>query len=182
MANYPPSHCSRCGAELDDVEPPTFFHCPACDDYRFHNPYPAARVLVLDGEEFLFVKQGMGPVGKWLTPGGAIECGNQPVERAAIELEEETNLRVGPEDLVLFDAYSVEPAPEQYVVSLLYTVEYERCSGEIEAGSDAAEARFWTFEEFADADQNGYPGQVDYARRLLDIAPGALADARRHES
>lgn len=67
-------------------------------------------------------------------------------------------------------------------MSLLYTVEYERCSGEIEAGSDASEARFWTFEEFAAADQNGYPEQVDYARQLLEKAPGALADARRHES
>ena len=60
MANYPPTHCSQCGAELDDVEPPTIFHCQECDAYRFHNPYPAARVLVLDGEQFLFVKQGRG--------------------------------------------------------------------------------------------------------------------------
>ena len=120
-------------------------------------------------------------MGKWLTPGGAIECGNGPAEHAAIELEEETNLRVDPDDLVLFDAYGVEPAPERYVVSLVYTVEYDRCSGELEAGSDAAEARFWTFEAFAEADQNGYPGQVDYARRLLDEARPALADARRRE-
>lgn len=181
MANYPPTHCSQCGTELVDVEPPTFFHCPACDAYRFHNPYPSARVLVLRGEEFLFVRQGMGPVGKWLTPGGAIECGNQPAEHAAIELAEETNLRVDPEDLVLFDASAVEPAPERHVVSLVYAVEYDRCAGEIEAGSDAAEARFWTFEEFADADQNGYPGQVDYARRLLALARPALADARARE-
>lgn len=181
MANYPPDHCPRCGAGIEDVDAPTIFYCPECEDYTFHNPYPSARVLVLRDEEFLFVRQGQGPVGKWLTPGGAIECGNQPAEHAAIELQEETNLSVDPADLVLFDASAVEPAPERYVVSLVYAVEYERCAGEIEAGSDAAEARFWTMAEFEDADQNGYPGQVEYARRLLDQARPALADARRHE-
>lgn len=178
MANYPPDHCPRCGEGIEDVEPPTIFYCPECEDYTFHNPTPSGRVLVLDGDEFLFVQQGMGPVGKWTTPGGSIECGNGPAEQAAIELMEETNLRVNPDDLVIATAYAFESAPERYEVSIIYTVEYDRCSGELNAGSDAAEARFWTLDEFEDADHNGYPGSVDYARRMLDQARPALADAR----
>lgn len=154
----------------------------ACDAYRFHNPTPSARVLVLGGEEFLFVKQGQGPVGKWVTSGGSIECGNGPAEHGAIELEEETNLRVDPKDLVLFDAYAVETAPERYELSMTDVVEYDRCSGELEAGSDAAEARFWTLEGLANAPDNGYPGRAEFAERLLEKARPALADARRREA
>jgi len=73
VSNYPPDHCPYCGTGLDPVNPPTAYACDSCDRYVFHNPVPSARVLVLDGDRFLLVRQGPGPVeGKWLTPGGKV--------------------------------------------------------------------------------------------------------------
>jgi len=56
------------------------------------------------------------------------------------------------------------------------------CGGELEpiqAGDDAAEARFWTRPEFETADQNGYLQQVDNVTRLLRAARDALDRADR---
>lgn len=174
MANFPPDYCPYCGSELEAVDPPTVHYCGSCDRPVFHNPTPSARVLVLDGERFLLVKQGVGPVGKWLTPGGKIEIGNAPAEHAAIELEEETNLVVDPGDLVVCDVQAAEQPEDHHITSICYAVEYERTTGSIEPGDDAAEARFWTPEGFAAADQNDYPEQVDSIDRRRRAARRAL--------
>jgi ADP-ribose pyrophosphatase YjhB (NUDIX family) len=162
MVNFPPDFCPYCGTELEAIDEPTVYSCESCDRWVFHNPTPSARVLVLDGEQFLLVKQGPGPVeGKWLTPGGKINIGNGPAEHAAIELKEETGLVVDPEDLVLCNVTAAEAPENHHIISILYAVDYAATSGTIQAGDDAAEARFWTLPEFGSADQNGYPEQVE---------------------
>lgn len=165
MSNFPPEFCPYCGTELDPVDPPSIFSCEGCDQWVFHNPTPSARVLVVDGDRFLLVRQGVGAVeGKWLTPGGKIEIGNGPAEHAAVELEEETALRVDPDELVLCDAGAAEAPENHHIVSLLYTVEYEATSGTVEAGDDAAEARFWTVPELEASDQIEQARAEGYAR------------------
>lgn len=185
MANFPPEYCPYCGHELDPVDPPTAYFCPDCDDHVFHNPTPSARTLVLDrsadeGPEgrFLLVQQGTGPVGKWLTPGGKVEIGNTPAEHAAIELEEETNLAVDPDDLVLFDSGTAEVPEGHHIVDLYFTVERSRTTGQVAAGDDAQRARFFTMQEFEAVDLHGYDEQVEHVRRLREAARNRL-DATR---
>lgn len=179
MVNFPPEHCPYCGAKLEPIDSPTVYSCPSCDRPVFHNPTPSARVLVLDGDRFLLVKQwGGGVRGKWLTPGGKIEIGNEPAEHAAIELEEETGLVVDPADLSLVDATTAEAPDDHHIVSIRYTVPAELTSGTVEAGDDAAQARFWTLPEFERADQNGFPEQVDRVAELRRAASRVLDDGR----
>lgn len=173
MSNFPPDHCPYCGTELDAVDEPAVYFCESCDRWVFHNPTPSARVMVVDGDRFLLVKQGVGAVeGKWLTPGGKIEIGNGPAEHAAVELEEETGLTVDPDDLVLCDATAVEAPENHHIVSILYAVEYADTTGTLEAGDDAAEARFWTLPEFAsalgDEHREYVEGMADLRRAALD--------------
>jgi ADP-ribose pyrophosphatase YjhB (NUDIX family) len=148
MANFPPEHCPYCGTELVAVDPPTAFYCEAGDRPVFHNPTPSARVMVVDGERFLLVRQGVGAVeGTWLTPGGKVEAGNDVAEHAALELAEETNLTVDPADLVVCDVQAAESPEDHHIVSILFAVERAATSGRLAAGSDAAAARFWTVDE-----------------------------------
>jgi len=59
-------------------------------------------------------------------------------------------------------------------VSITYAVDREDTRGTVEAGDDADAARWWTFEEFAAADQNGYPGQVEWVEERLAAARAAM--------
>ena len=64
----------------------------------------AARVLLVDDERRVLLLQGGDPSAPergqwWLTPGGGLDAGEEPVQAAARELLEETGLRVPPEDL-----------------------------------------------------------------------------------
>ena len=154
MVNFPPDYCPYCGTEIEPVDEPRIYSCGSCDQWVFHNPTPSARVLVLDGDRLLLVRQGVGAVeGKWLTPGGKIEIGNGPAEHAAIELEEETGLTVDPDELALCNVEAAEAPENHHIISILYTVEYAATGGTIEAGDDAAEARFLTLSELASLDQ-----------------------------
>ena len=180
MSNFAPEYCPYCGHELDAVDPPTAYHCPACEDHVFHNPTPSARTLVLDRDDqdadrFLLVQQGTGPVGKWLTPGGKIEIGNTAAEHAALELREETNLRIDPADLVLFDTGTAEVPPGHHIVDVYFTVERARTAGSLQAGSDAQDARFFTMSSFEAVDKEGYEGQLEPVADMVARAAETLA-------
>lgn len=196
--NYPPDHCPYCGTVLEAVEPPTAHHCPDCEEYVFYNPTPSARVVVLDrdgrhaggangagdghatdtpDERVLLVTR---PDGVWITPGGAIDANNQPREHAARELQEEANLTVAPDTLRFCRTATTEVHPDRHAVSLTFAVDAAAVSGDLRAGSDAGQARFWTVREFENdpgarfremhRDRTGYEdlgGWVAAAREVL---------------
>jgi len=165
MVNEPPDFCPHCGGELVGVDEPTVQRCVDCEESVFYNPVPSARVAVLDsggrsppgsaakphdGDAMLLVTR---PDGTWISPGGKVEVGTDPDEHAALELEAETSLVVDPDDLVLFDTATYVVTEIQHTVGIRFAVDYEDVSGEIEAGSDAGAARFWTAEELAATDE-----------------------------
>jgi len=150
MVNEPPDFCPHCGGQLVGVDEPTVQRCSDCEEYVFYNPVPSARVAVLNGDALLLVTR---PDGKWISPGGKVEVGTDPDEHAALELEEETSLVVDPADLVLFDTATYVITETQHTVGIRFVVDYADVSGEIEAGSDAGAARFWTAGELAATDE-----------------------------
>ena len=161
MVYGPPEYCPACGGSPTAVEPPTVFRCPSCDEYAFHNPTPNARVVVLDGDRVLLVeiadeaRIGDSPDddrSEWMTPGGAVEAGEQPNEAAARELAEETDLVVDPAALELFDAVTREVVEGAQALVLLYAAGRDDVRGTPSAASDAAAARFWAPSELAAAD------------------------------
>jgi len=149
MVNVPPDYCPHCGGELTGVDEPTVQRCEECEEYVFYNPTPSARLWVLDGEAMLLVTR---PDGRWITPGGKVEVGNDPAEHAAVELEEETSLVVDPDDLVLVETSTYVVDEAFHCVGIRFAVERAATSGTIEAGSDAGAVKFWTAEELADYD------------------------------
>ena len=105
-------------------------------------------VLVHDGR-VLLIRRGKEPLlGRWVVPGGTVERG-ETLEAALVrEMEEETDLRVRPVELLtVFDRIERGLGGEvtYHYVILDYLCEY--VSGTPRAGSDALEVAFARPEE-----------------------------------
>jgi len=143
------NYCFKCGQQLskEKHEGRQRYYCTECGEIRFRNSVPVAGVFVVDDDRVLLIKRGNLPNrGKWSYPAGYLEY-DEKTERGAVrELEEETSLEVEEEDLLLVSTIQLEH-PDKYIVGNAYAADYSDTAGELEAGSDAQEARFWTLEE-----------------------------------
>lgn len=148
MSNYPPEYCPYCGTALETVEWPTQFRCESCDQPVFHNAVLGGGAVVVDGDRLLLVED-FRDSGTWKLPEGRQEIPESPREGVARELEEETGLRVDPADLVYLYDDAKAVGEEMFMMGVYYAVERDRTEGELEAGSDATDARFFTPAEFA---------------------------------
>jgi 8-oxo-dGTP diphosphatase len=143
------SYCYKCGSELEGkfYENRERYYCPNCEEIRFRNSVPVAGVFVVRGDEVLMIKRGSEPhKGKWSYPAGYLEFDEKPEEGAVRELEEETGLTADKEEMELVSSIHLEH-PDKFVVGNAYATKFENVQGEIKAGDDAEEARFWTIKE-----------------------------------
>ncbi len=111
-------------------------------------PMAAVSVAAFRGREILLVKRGQPPyAGVWSLPGGSIRWGEAAEDAARRELAEETCLCASAltladvADVILRNEYKDVVA--HYVITVFCT---GKISGNLLAGSDAAEAR-WFFPE-----------------------------------
>lgn len=114
------------------------------------HPRPTAGVVCLRDREVLLIKRGNPPrQGQWSLPGGRIEWGETSEAAALRELVEETGIEA--ELLGLIDVVDgIMTSRETGQVTRHYImVDYAArwLSGEPVAGDDAADARFFPFEE-----------------------------------
>jgi 8-oxo-dGTP diphosphatase len=139
-------HCPRCGGRLDVrmEEGRDRQVCSECGFVFYQNPAPAVGVIVIEEGKVLLVQRKFEPrKGGWTLPAGFVEY-DEHVEGCAVrELKEETNLDV--ELTGLFAAYSAMDDPRVRVVLLLYTG--TRTGGDLCAGDDAIDARFFAIDE-----------------------------------
>jgi|AntRauMinimDraft_4_1070384.scaffolds.fasta_scaffold00059_32 ADP-ribose pyrophosphatase YjhB (NUDIX family) len=181
--NQPPEHCPYCGspvspvadADFGVVDTPMVYRCRACEDYVYYNPTPGGSAIVVDGDRLLLVEDFRSP-GEWKLPSGRMELGETPREGVARELEEETGLAVDPGDLVYVCDEAGEPVPEQHMVGIDYAVHRSETTGDVEAGSDATDAAFFSVEEFQASEHALKHTHVD--RFGEDSLPRLLADAK----
>jgi 8-oxo-dGTP diphosphatase len=117
-------------------------------------PHPALTadvVLFSVGEEdlkVLLIQRDKPPFeGAWAFPGGFVNVGEAPRDTARRELEEETNIKgVFLEQLRTFG--DPERDPRGHVVTVAYLAVIPMGAlRRAEAGSDAAQARWWSLEE-----------------------------------
>ncbi len=120
--------------------------CPNCG-YRwetFKNPLPTVDVIIerwpdaASQPEIVLIQRKNPPPG-WALPGGFVDYG-ETVEAAAIrEAREETGLDV--ELIHLLGVYSRPDRDERFhTISTVFVV---RATGDIQAGDDAADAKFF---------------------------------------
>lgn len=137
-----PQYCAQCGGklcvqEMDGSPRPV---CVRCGHVVYLNPAPSiAAILVRDGR-VLLVKRNIEPgLGLWSLPGGFIEE-NETVEEAVVrEVREETGLSCVPRKLC--DAHAMRSAVYGSILVLCFVADID--GGELNAGGDAEETRFF---------------------------------------
>ncbi|MFH1010467.1 MAG: NUDIX hydrolase [bacterium] len=116
------------------------FPCPHCGRpiETFKNPYPTVDILFHRSGEVLLIRRRNEPLG-WALPGGFVDYGESAEQAARREALEETGLT--PRHLRQFRVYS-QPGrdPRFHTLTVIFLAEPE---GEIRAGDDAAEARWF---------------------------------------
>jgi ADP-ribose pyrophosphatase YjhB (NUDIX family) len=173
-----PSFCPTCGTELarrrvDGRRRP---YCDACERVVWRNPVPTAGVAVVERDDgpdgrarVLLVRRANEPdAGEWGIPAGFLEYDERAEEAAARELREETGLRVDPDALDLLAVDSFHHPSGRRLVTVAYVVPRGRTSGDPVAGSDAADARFWSFAALDEADAVLRAFDHDRVRRAFD--------------
>ena len=143
------------------------------------SPFPPVAVTVdlavftiRDGAlALLLVRRGSEPfAGYWALPGGFVEPDEDALSAARRELAEETSLsgleEVHLEQLATYSAPDRDP--RMRVVSIAYVV-LAPDLGEVDAGSDAADARWWTVADVCDDEGPGLAfDHADIVRDALE--------------
>ncbi|MCU4971199.1 NUDIX domain-containing protein [Halobacteria archaeon AArc-m2/3/4] len=193
MGTDPYEYCPYCGSVVRSMDLPTAYYCGSCEEYVFDNPAANARVAVVDGDRILLVEiddefriddPPYDHDSEWMLPGGHVEVPEQPREAAARELEEETGLVADSEDLELFETVYRQVVEGAHAVLSLYAIEKEATTGTLNAGSDAADVRFWTPAELGAADASFRELHVEprecnvpewWVRRALEATTGRVS-------
>jgi 8-oxo-dGTP diphosphatase len=150
QANYEGlRYCPRCAAELveREIRGHRRLACRECSYVFYLTPAAVTCVLAERDGRILFVLRKYEPgAGRWCLPAGFVEAGEQPEESAVREVNEETGLDVSITGV--YDTWATDEDPRTPVISIAFTAEID--GGELRAGDDAMEARFFPMDRLPD--------------------------------
>jgi 8-oxo-dGTP diphosphatase len=140
--------CVQCGNKLiikPDRENKDRPHCLECGWIYYKNPIPAVACVVKNEQgELLLVKRKFEPKpNMWALPSGYIEIWQDPKDAAVEELFEETGLK----GIIIhfIDYYSGSSPIYEKILSIGFRLDI--IGGELQAGDDALEAKFFKLDE-----------------------------------
>lgn len=132
-----------------------------------------AGVAVVSGEQVLLIRRHDN--GCWDLPGGGVNAGERVEAAACRELSEETGLRLDANNVTLLGVFSGPEHRHTYPdgntvdwVTVVYRATLDQ-AGELRAGDDAAEARFWPLDDLP----GPMSGAAPFYLRTLFQAQGA---------
>jgi len=113
------------------------------------SPFIGVGAVIVKDKRVLLIRRGTAPLlGEWSLPGGVLECGETLCEAVAREAREETGLVI--ETGEMLGVYErIIPGDNGRVRYHFVLLDYlcRAVGGELKAGSDAADVRWFTREE-----------------------------------
>ena len=113
------------------------------------SPLVGVGAVIVQDQRVLLVRRGQPPLlGEWSLPGGVLECGETLREAVAREAREETGLLVEPGEML--GVYERVIRDDEGRVRYHYVLIDFLCraaGGDLKAGSDAADVRWFTRDE-----------------------------------
>ncbi|HXG75441.1 MAG TPA: NUDIX hydrolase [Gaiellaceae bacterium] len=163
-------HCPECAAALDRL--PGRVECPACGFVHYaHSGLAVAGLVVDDRGRLLLARRAVEPdAGRWDTPGGFLEEGEDPLDGLRRELLEETGLEIEVDEFAgaYVDRYGAEPG-DPPVLNLVWHARVR--SGEASPADDVSELRWFAPDEL--------PADEELAFRWLAPCLRAWAERTR---
>jgi len=115
------------------------------------NPMVGVGAVIVEQNRVLLIRRGTAPLlGEWSLPGGVLECGETLREAVVREAREETGLVV--ETGEMLGVYERVIRGDEGRVRYHYVlIDFLCCpvSGDLKAGSDAADVRWFTRDELS---------------------------------
>jgi len=141
---------------------------------REYPDYPRVGVgaVILHDDKVLLVRRGKSPsFGKWSLPGGLVELGETTREAIAREIVEECGIKIRVVDVAgVIDRIVTDDAGRvRYHYVLVDYLAYPE-STDVEAGSDAAEAQWFSIDRLGELDTT--QGLLDMIRRAETLQGG----------
>ncbi|MDP8202382.1 MAG: NUDIX hydrolase [Candidatus Tenebribacter burtonii] len=152
--------CLKCGNKMElrvDKEGKIRPKCTKCNWTYYKNPIPASACVILnDQNKVVIIKRKFEPnAGDWALPSGYVEIDQTPAECAVDEMKEETSLDG---EVIVQLGYDTEFSPiYEKVISFGFLMKIT--GGKLQAGDDAVDARYVSFDELPDI---AFPSHVKF--------------------
>jgi len=159
-------YCPICGKKLhvNSIEGKKRKNCHSCGFVDYKNPLPCVSIIGIKENQIVLIKRGIEPSkGSWTPPSGFMEFGEKPEETALRELYEETSLKGEVKELLGVYTQDVEIYGSLVIIIFLVRI----TKGDIKAGDDAMDAKFFKPEEIPEMNHDFYNTAIKKAKNLI---------------